>query len=47
MTNKSAKSENLKPFCLLFTLACEGIFIKTDRMKVDVLQTQKIYCLKA
>ena len=47
MTNKSAKFEILSLFVFFFTLACEGIFIKTDRIKVDVLQDQKIYCLKA
>ena len=29
MTNKNAKFETVKPFGLLFALACENIFTKT------------------
>ena len=33
MTNKSTKFETIKPFCFLFRLPCERIFIKTHSIK--------------
>ena len=45
--NKSAKSETLKPFCLLFRSGIEKIFAKRMALKADVLKDQNIYCFQA
>ena len=40
--NKRAKFETLQPFCLLFALVCERIFIKTYRIESKcVYRTRK------